>query len=103
LRTTVVSYLHTLPTRRSSDLQRLLIAVRVAAIVPARLLDVGDIRLRVVEKPGRGRPGHSVGHGPIRDPAATVERRMGDEPARIGDRKSTRLNSSHLVISYAVL
>src|SRR2546426_9137952 len=28
--------------------------------------------------------------------------RMGEPPARDGDRKSTRLNSSHLVISYAV-
>src|SRR5205807_4284386 len=27
---------------------------------------------------------------------------MGDEPERFLDRKSTRLNSSHLVISYAV-
>src|SRR5256885_5981300 len=37
-----------------------------------------------------------------RDPA--VDRRRGDRAAagRGGDRKSTRLNSSHLVISYAV-
>src|SRR2546426_5363800 len=44
--------------------------------------DRGDRRAR------RGVPGL---RGPDRDPAA-----------RAGDRKSTRLNSSHLVISYAV-
>src|SRR3712207_7155974 len=43
-------------------------------------------------------------HGPIvldiADPAAP--RIVGELPARAGDRKSTRLNSSHANISYAV-
>src|SRR6266850_5797372 len=50
----------------------------------------------------------------FRSPAGAVEQGLGDigvegldhalplEPAPGGDRKSTRLNSSHLVISYAV-
>src|SRR5256885_2840905 len=41
--------------------------------------------------------------GPAELPQALVE--AGDHPERektVGDRKSTRLNSSHLVISYAV-
>src|SRR2546426_3167435 len=35
---------------------------------------------------------------------STIRRRRSDRrrPPRLGDRKSTRLNSSHLVISYAV-
>src|SRR5256885_13062172 len=37
------------------------------------------------------------------DPGGLDEARESDpEPAVLGDRKSTRLNSSHLVISYAV-
>src|SRR5256885_7338219 len=37
----------------------------------------------------------------VRDGVHEVDRRHRDD-LRIGDRKSTRLNSSHLVISYAV-
>src|SRR6266498_1916420 len=49
--------------------------------------------------PGRGR-GRRVRPAPPgrRRPA----RRPGSQPARPGDRKSTRLNSSHVRISYAV-
>src|SRR2546426_4657689 len=43
---------------------------------------------------------------PVREPAAARElgedRGEGAERERVRDRKSTRLNSSHLVISYAV-
>src|SRR5438045_6977267 len=55
--------------------------------------------------------GESLGEGPagvvvgillriVRGPVLIVEQRVGD--ARVRDRKSTRLNSSHLGISYAV-
>src|SRR5256885_9544519 len=45
-------------------------------------------------RPRQGRPGSRPGHPWIR---SGVTRRQ-----RLEDRKSTRLNSSHLVISYAV-
>src|SRR5256885_13723766 len=52
--------------------------------------------------PGRGRA-HSIrpGHAPGLGRAVQLERPRGHLLLR-GDRKSTRLNSSHLVISYAV-
>src|SRR2546426_7364609 len=52
------------------------------------LLVVLDIRAHLIEGPGTSKLG--------------LERETGFEPATDGDRKSTRLNSSHLVISYAV-
>src|SRR5688500_8171980 len=69
-------YLHSFPTRRSSDL-----AIRIVG-GPA----VGADEARQSE-----------------DPLQCLDRRRSrrDERAR-PDRKSTRLNSSHLVISYAV-
>src|SRR5256885_8127236 len=54
---------------------------------PQRHLQQGAVELRVV--------GQHADHGPLVDPAGV---RQVDER----DRKSTRLNSSHLVISYAV-
>src|SRR3712207_7443213 len=44
-------------------------------------------------------PGHPVGPGPGQRRAQVA---AGDPPERVGDRKSTRLNSSHANISYAV-
>src|SRR6266498_4761151 len=41
-------------------------------------------------------------HGPYRPTAAAVERRRRRRPDTARDRKSTRLNSSHVRISYAV-
>src|SRR5258708_31107556 len=44
-----------------------------------------------------------VGHPAEREPAGVVdERRGGKQRDEAGDRKSTRLNSSHQIISYAV-
>src|SRR2546426_6755257 len=45
-----------------------------------------------------------AGRGPLRSPAANRRSRAGGPavPRDTRDRKSTRLNSSHLVISYAV-
>src|SRR2546426_2858489 len=65
------------PTRRSSDLRRL-------RVIGERSGEVGVER---VEHRGAVE----------RDPGDALRDRAGD-----GDRKSTRLNSSHLVISYAV-
>src|SRR5256885_5586137 len=57
---------------------------------------------------GLARPPVSMGHGATRHMTASLVSADGDatgartDPSRIVDRKSTRLNSSHLVISYAV-
>src|SRR5437870_7733320 len=66
-------HLHSFPTRRSSDLYR-----------------GGFARHRAASGRGRYR-----GHG-------GAELRPGPELRRAVDRKSTRLNSSHVAISYAV-
>src|SRR5699024_11812490 len=86
--------LHSLPTRRSSDLRE-----RAAGSVPAR--GIGP----AVEQAARA--AHRVGVLivlvavviAVVVAAAVIGRRRRD-PA--GDRKSTRLNSSHVSISYAV-
>src|SRR5699024_12663702 len=72
-------YLHSFPTRRSSDL-----ALRRAG---------GAGRPR---RPGRARGG--ARHRARRSRARSRRGRR----SRCGDRKSTRLNSSHVSISYAV-
>src|SRR3712207_8656652 len=52
----------------------------------------------------RGQPGRGpAGADPLARRAAALGRLPGDQPDRgAGDRKSTRLNSSHANISYAV-
>src|SRR6266508_6918754 len=56
---------------------------------------------------GAGRQPGAAGGGPAR-PGTAAERRPPDHPGRLApdacvpDRKSTRLNSSHVAISYAV-
>src|SRR5699024_12642465 len=76
------------PTRRSSDL-----------LGPGDIGRVGDHHVKLAEKPaGRG---HGVGNQ-AGDPAAEMEVAgvfLGNFQR---DRKSTRLNSSHVSISYAV-
>src|SRR5205807_10176379 len=98
-----VRLLHSFPTRRSSDLQdprrvgdrlappELDVARRKEEGVSAQLIGAdlkGDARAgaRLGEDHGQGLAG---------------ERRLPISPG-LQDRKSTRLNSSHLVISYAV-
>src|SRR5207253_9391443 len=84
--------LHSFPTRRSSDLRRLLVGVK---------------RLRI-ELPGEGedaflrnRPRAELDHV-ARLEILEVAHRFRRRPAPGTDRKSTRLNSSHVAISYAV-
>src|SRR5205807_9613444 len=92
-------HLHSFPTRRSSDLR--VSGVPVPPARGAREPDPGIPRLRR-DAPALGdarllpRLRADAGGGPQVGDAAGG----GDPPAR--DRKSTRLNSSHLVISYAV-
>src|SRR3989454_5667786 len=50
----------------------------------------------------RRNPDAGVDHGERHHRVRRIELRMSRGPARFRDRKSTRLNSSHLVISYAV-
>src|SRR5207244_13300806 len=79
-------HLHSFPTRRSSDLRR----VRHPPLHGRRLR-----RQLLLQQSRRlhGEPLRSLVH----PPAATVRHPPGDR-----DRKSTRLNSSHQIISYAV-
>src|SRR5688500_19687146 len=84
-------YLLSFPTRRSSDLWR----------------TGGDHRARHVRHaaPGRAAGGGASLPGPAGALSAapgTPRGIRGAGPAHLRDRKSTRLNSSHLVISYAV-
>src|SRR5688572_31502482 len=72
------------PTRRSSDLQR----------APAQLLPGLD-RLAL-------RRAHRVAAPEARRRGGRPCRRLAENRPRLGDRKSTRLNSSHSQISYAV-
>src|SRR5690606_41412517 len=90
------SYLHSFPTRRSSDLLR-----RAVRVLPQQG-QAHIAQLRVV-----------TGIDPQRDSLGVVARNVDPQLARrhaaafhaelaVGDRKSTRLNSSHVKISYAV-
>src|SRR5688572_32731887 len=76
---TVFPDLHSFPTRRSSDL------VAVVLVTPAA------VAAQPRDTPARATP------QPQPTPPPTPE-----TPAAIPDRKSTRLNSSHSQISYAV-
>src|SRR5438067_5024936 len=63
---------------------------------------------RLAEEPsgGRARVSHEIGHGPRPDELAAAHASLGPEVEHVigpaEDRKSTRLNSSHVSISYAV-
>src|SRR5256885_5198813 len=54
------------------------------------------------EIPARRRSGSALPDGLSLDPRLLEEQREDESRPATGDRKSTRLNSSHLVISYAV-
>src|SRR5439155_21017807 len=80
--------LHSFPTRRSSDLARRGLRVRGRRGLRVRRTDVLAAR--------QGRPPVRRHHPPRRLRLHRRLRRAGE------DRKSTRLNSSHVAISYAV-
>src|SRR3989454_12313088 len=72
---------------------------------------IGRHRVRPLVGPRVTRPPAATPRGdakvasmPIREsaPLCVTRALAGEGPPRLGDRKSTRLNSSHLVISYAV-
>src|SRR5205807_9907644 len=93
--------LHSFPTRRSSDLHGAESLDRLVLLTglddeDERELRAFEVELRLLwaDRVGDGRVVHE--HGPVEGsarPGLHLSRR---------DRKSTRLNSSHLVISYAV-
>src|SRR2546426_8561658 len=68
------------------------------------------LRVRLPGLPGAEEAAHDVRHVLDRRRAVVVRQNLtrrqlevvADRRVRVGDRKSTRLNSSHLVISYAV-
>src|SRR5690606_40555993 len=87
-------YLHSFPTRRSSDLGE-------------QPVDRGNRPARVLEMRTHGRCTRRPGGGGGVGGACAVSGGIRVESCRIcvgsgGDRKSTRLNSSHVKISYAV-
>src|SRR5688500_19879464 len=90
----VISVLHALPTRRSSDLNH---RRRDESRQPEA--SEGD-RKRGPSRSHRGPVVAVFPDGAQR--AGAIRREPPADLARPRDRKSTRLNSSHLVISYAV-
>src|SRR5207248_10723611 len=84
------------PPRRSSDL---LIVVHAMTSDP----DAGRIGNEVVARRVKERIAPSPKQvQALRDSASLLSKRMEDWAKRLEDRKSTRLNSSHRTISYAV-
>src|SRR5207244_11842373 len=88
------------PTRRSSDLH-----FTVANQIDPRISDVANQISRFGEEQSGNSAAHSqlvaLGSGPLVNRAVRVAQSAGN--AFVGvDRKSTRLNSSHQIISYAV-
>src|SRR5688500_18444205 len=96
-----LAYLHSFPTRRSSDLASRRVRIAAGYHQGRRSLEPDHVRevpeppvVVVLDEPGLETPLRA-------DRAADPQRGLG--AALDVDRKSTRLNSSHLVISYAVL
>src|SRR5205814_5452051 len=91
--------LHSFPTRRSSDLVQRGAAHQVehhvTKAVPIFLGKIEDLR-------STGRALRRLGMMNDRVARQPLDRFLGKEIERRLDRKSTRLNSSHLGISYAV-
>src|SRR5688500_19821210 len=83
---------HSFPTRRSSDLHAVVPRSDVLGLA-APNLSLGEARLRGPRDPLAERRQRPAGHHLL---VVAVTEVAGP------DRKSTRLNSSHLVISYAV-
>src|SRR5207302_8500524 len=95
--------LHSFPTRRSSDLGGGM--GRIGPDLPERL---PILRRQAIEPHGSSRVASAVGHGRrggsafIVEAVADMVQMPGVQVDAAVDRKSTRLNSSHVKISYAV-
>src|SRR5205807_6646945 len=91
-------HLPSFPTRRSSDLHHL---PQPASLDRARAVRLGGCLLRAGQARSLLRLGPTFALGLLRH-VGIVQGGVTAHPSHEGDRKSTRLNSSHLVISYAV-
>src|SRR5690606_41736196 len=89
-------HLHSFPTRRSSDLRR---EEARATKEDVRGGDRGGARR---SPPGEGTRSALASRSGALPRVPSMARRGGDRERDEGDRKSTRLNSSHVKISYAV-
>src|SRR5690606_41919965 len=88
-------HLPSFPTRRSSDL--------VLAVKPQMMADaLGELPVLKDTLVVSVAAGTMISTFEGAFPGAAIVRVMPNTPAAIGDRKSTRLNSSHVKISYAV-
>src|SRR5699024_11472368 len=87
-------HLPSFPTRRSSDL-----LLTTAGIEDGDLLERGQRDL-VRRRVGEADVVELDGHRALRDVDGVGS--VGDQGLQVEDRKSTRLNSSHVSISYAV-
>src|SRR5690606_39495620 len=92
-------HLPTFPTRRSSDL---LDAGRRACCGEAACAGRARGGWSALLQQAHARGNQSSSGGPRRRVAAVPDGDLGRESFQGGDRKSTRLNSSHVKISYAV-
>src|SRR5207249_12083685 len=96
-------HLHSFPTRRSSDLSAFRWASTVAQEHPL-VPELSELVARYDQIPELQRTRELVGQ--LGRARGILAANTGDENAAeafgIGDRKSTRLNSSHVSISYAV-
>src|SRR5690606_40785986 len=92
--------LPSVPTRRSSDL-----GIKAAALEerpPKNLLDHVEAHLFWRDPPTAPPEGEEIRFQPCRDPQHELEWCAREIKRLCRDRKSTRLNSSHVKISYAV-
>src|SRR2546430_13681859 len=93
-----------IPTGESDILHPLLLIFDIRSPSVQRYIPPGVVRRAEGGRiPCEGRPGRRESVDRLPDPRATLGgTRTGDrQPRRLGDRKSTRLNSSHSQISYA--
>src|SRR5690606_39629902 len=95
--------LHSFPTRRSSDLQQNILSTLIIGLNGRRLRQAGKDVLKSSRFTGIHHNINSRNQSSqIGDAACTDPRTHQPEAAVFTDRKSTRLNSSHVKISYAV-
>src|SRR5207249_9197534 len=94
---TLNRYLHSFPTRRSSDLIDFFLR-REAQVLPFR--DLGVVINKADGRESNQRKQRHQDEGVLQ--VRPEQRRNGGPEEPLQDRKSTRLNSSHVSTSYAV-